>query len=118
MIYQTIGFSDFAHAFETRGRAAQFTPDGLRVLFDYLDECEDSTGAPIELDVIALCCEYSEDTVTELADQHDIALDPDDVGDMGEDEQADALKEAVLAYLADHTSVCGDTDDTIVYEVF
>ncbi len=118
MIYQTIGFSDFAHAFETCGRAAQFTPDGLRVLFDYLDECEDSTGAPIELDVIALCCEYSEDTVTELADQHDITLDPDDVGDMDEDEQADALKEAVLAYLNAETTICGTTDDTIIYAMF
>ena len=120
-MYQTIDFNAFAHAFEARGRADQFTPDGLRVLFDYLEELEASTGTPIELDVIALCCGYSEDTVTELAAQHDIALDPDDVDDVDdvdEDEQADALKEAVLDYLNDQTAVCGVTDTTIVYAAF
>jgi len=117
-MYQTIGFDDFAHAFEAHGRGAQFTPDGLRVLFHYLTDLEDSTDTPIELDVIALCCEYSEETVTELAAQHDITLDPDDVADMDATEQADALKEAVLDYLNAETTICGTTADTIVYEVF
>ena len=117
-MYQTIDFNAFAHAFEAHGRADQFTPDGLRVLFAYLEELEASTGTPIELDVIALCCGYSEDTVADLADQHDITLDPDDVDGLDEDERADALKEAVLAYLNAETTICGTTADTIVYEVF
>lgn len=117
-MYQTIDFNDFAHAFVNYGRADHFTPDGLCVLFDYLAELEYSTGTPIELDVIALCCGYSEGTVTELADQHDITLYPDDVDGLDEDERADALKEAVLDYLNAETTICGTTADTIVYEVF
>lgn len=29
-------------------------------MFEYLESMEDDMGKPIELDVIALCCEYSE----------------------------------------------------------
>jgi hypothetical protein len=29
-------------------------------LFDYLEEYEDSTGEELELDVIAICCEFTE----------------------------------------------------------
>ena len=42
------------------GRGKQFTYEGLNALFDYLEEYEDGTGETIELDVIALCCEYTE----------------------------------------------------------
>ena len=56
--------------------------------------------------------------MTDLAAQHDITLDPDEAADMDATEQADALKEAVVDYLNDQTTVCGTTADTIVYEVF
>ena len=117
-MYQTIDFNDFRAAFAARGRDTQFTPDGLRLLFDHLEELEASTGEPIELDVIALCCEYSEDTVAELAADHDITLDEDDVADLDEDERADALMGAVVKYLCTETTVCGETADTIVYVSF
>ena len=41
-------------------RNEHFTCEGKRALFDYLEECEESIGEEIELDVIALCCEYTE----------------------------------------------------------
>ena len=37
-----------------------FTYEGKRALFDYLENLEEDTGTEIELDTIALCCEYSE----------------------------------------------------------
>lgn len=37
-----------------------FTYAGKQALFDYLEEYEDSTGEEIELDPIALCCDYTE----------------------------------------------------------
>jgi hypothetical protein len=42
------------------GRGDQFSYEGLIALFDYLEMLEDDIGEPIELDVISLCCEYSE----------------------------------------------------------
>lgn len=37
-----------------------FTYAGLNALFDMLEGYEESTGEEIELDIVALCCEYSE----------------------------------------------------------
>jgi hypothetical protein len=56
---QTINQYQFADAFRSI-RPDNFTYAGLHALFDYLEEYEESCGEEIELDVIALCCEYSE----------------------------------------------------------
>ena len=57
---QTITKSDFTTAFHRMGRGNNFTYEGLNALYDYIEDYEDSTGEQIELDVIALCCEYNE----------------------------------------------------------
>ena len=55
-----VNFSDFCDAFNGHGRENQFTYEGKRALFDYLEELEADMVEDIELDVIALCCEYTE----------------------------------------------------------
>lgn len=60
MIYQTLDFNSFQNAFDRYGRSAQFSNTGLQLLFDYLEELSNDTGQDIELDVIGLCCQYSE----------------------------------------------------------
>ena len=57
---KTINFYDFERAFGTDTYKNQFTYEGMKALFDYLEEYEDSTGEQIELDVVALCCDYAE----------------------------------------------------------
>jgi len=57
---QTLNFYDFACAFADCDRSEQFTYAGLRALFDYLEQYQDDIGEVVELDVVALCCEYSE----------------------------------------------------------
>ncbi len=57
---QTINFYDFSDAFRKAGRGDQFSYEGQRALFDYLEEYEEGCDIEIELDVIALCCEYVE----------------------------------------------------------
>lgn len=54
-----ISFSDFVDDFRSI-RPDNFTYEGLEALFDYLEQLEQDTGEEIELDVIALCCEFSE----------------------------------------------------------
>ena len=56
----TINKYEFRDAFHKMGRGDQFSYEGLIALFDYLEMLEDDIGEPIELDVISLCCEYSE----------------------------------------------------------
>ena len=54
----TVNFSEFCDAFELR--KDNFSYGGKRALFDYLEQYEEDTGNELKLDVIALCCEYSE----------------------------------------------------------
>jgi len=97
--------------FKRFGRENNFTYQGLKLLFDYLEEYSDSTGEPVELDVVSLCCEYSEDSIEDIIDNYCIDV-PD--ADGNEDE----IKEIVREYLNDNTIVCGETSGGFVYAVF
>ena len=56
---QTVNITDFVNAFE-KMRPSNFTYEGLECLYNYLIDYEQDTNTEIELDVIALCCDYSE----------------------------------------------------------
>lgn len=59
-LYQKTNSCDFHDAFINMGRKDQFSYDGRQALFEYLENLAEDTGEPIELDVIALCCDYSD----------------------------------------------------------
>ena len=105
---QTVNFSTFQMAFESI-RPNNFSYEGLTQLFDYLESYESDTGEEIELDVIALCCEYSELTIEEIIRSY--GIDCDDIED-------DELDDHIFNYLADNTSVIGRTDNTIIFQDF
>jgi len=56
---ETVTFSTFTDRFQAL-RPNSFSYDGLRALFEYLEDLEDQLCNTIELDVIALCCEFTE----------------------------------------------------------
>ena len=56
----TVNFTDFYNAFRDMDRQDQFSYSGKQALFNYLEQLGDDIGVQIELDVIALCCEYTE----------------------------------------------------------
>lgn len=62
----------FCDAFHKSDRNENFTYEGKRALFDYLEQLEEDTGEKIELDIIALCCEYSEDPLDEVLKNYDL----------------------------------------------
>ncbi len=57
---KTVNFYDFEKTFSDFGRGEQFSRAGLSALFDYLEEYEEETGQELELDVIGLCCDFTE----------------------------------------------------------
>ena len=57
---QSVNMYQFERAFNNMYRGEQFSYDGLKALYEYLVEYEEDTGTEVELDVIALCCEYAE----------------------------------------------------------
>lgn len=107
MLYQTIDTaSQFRDQFHRCGRGDQFSYEALGLLFDYLNDC----GSDVELDVVGVCCEFAEDTPESIADNY--SIDTDGLND-GE------IKEAVLSYLEDNTSVVGETSSgNFVYVQF
>jgi hypothetical protein len=92
----TVNSSQFHDAFHRAGRGNQFSYEGLEVLFSYLEQLEGDTGFEIELDVIGLCCEYSESEPDQIAKDYNIALE-------GETD----IAAHVLEVLYEQTSVAG-----------
>ncbi len=99
-MYQTIGFSQFVDAFRSHDRYDQFGYNALQALFAYIEEYEQDSGQPMELDVIALCCEFSTfNSALEVAAEYGFESELDD--DASDDEkEAEALE-----YLNDNTTV-------------
>ncbi len=76
---QQITKSQFHDKFRDMGRGEQFSYYGLNALYDYLEDLEEQCDMEIELDVIALCCEY-----TEYENFEELQGDYPDIGDMEE----------------------------------
>ena len=92
-MFKRVGFNDFRDAFHNMGRDNHFSYEGLRILFDWIEQLDEDTGQDTELDVIALCCEFDEMNEQELRDTYDIDSDVE-----------------VEDFLNDNTMVCGSYD--------
>ena len=57
---KTIGSSEFVQEFDEYNRSENFSIAGRHALFEYLEDLAEQTETPHELDVIALCCDFSE----------------------------------------------------------
>lgn len=69
----TVDFYDFKRAFAAC-RPENFTDEGLEILFDGLEEFEEDTGEEMELDVIALCCDFCEMTEEDISRSYNVNL--------------------------------------------
>jgi hypothetical protein len=65
---QTINKSDFHDAFHHANRKEQFSYEARCALFDWLEEIEPE----YDLDVIALCCDFSEQPIKDVLEMHDL----------------------------------------------
>ena len=55
-----VNFCEFCDSFKVYDRQDNFTYAGKKALFDYLEQYEQDTGKQVQMDIIALCCEYTE----------------------------------------------------------
>jgi type I site-specific restriction endonuclease len=60
---KTISREDFIRAFKDYNREDNFSLKGLNKLYDYIVELEAECEQETELDVIDLCCSYTEDSI-------------------------------------------------------
>lgn len=107
----TVNFSQFCDTFRSMDRNNQFTYEGKRVLFDFLESIEEDTGKELELDVIALCCEYAEEHWEDIASNYSI--------DLSQCEDDEEKEEAVVEYLRYRTAYVGASESGLhVYASF
>ena len=97
----TIDKDEFKRAFKRMGRETQFSQYGLEALFDHFEQIEDECGIEIELDVIGICCDYTEATADEFREMYDIDEDED-----------------VQQYLEENTMVLALGDDEFIIQQF
>ena len=107
-MHQQINFNDFCNAFHGMGRDNQFSYEGKRALFDYLEAYAEDTGTSVELDIVALCCDYTEASYEEIARDYRIDV-------MGDNEEC---KGEVQEYLDYHTAIAGEVPGGFVFANF
>lgn len=84
MIYKQINFGDFCVSFSDTYKN-NFSYEGKQVLFDWLEQYSEDLGEDIELDTIALCCEYDEwDSIEQYNEQYNTQYtDTSDIDEQG-----------------------------------
>jgi hypothetical protein len=95
------------------------------LLFDYLEQYEEDTGQEIELDVISLCCDYSELTYLEFTNKYNLEIedyyDTEDCTQTWEEaleEDEEWVTGILTEYINELTSLVGFTDETVIYKVW
>jgi len=112
----TISQSSFIDAFKQGSRAEQFSYEALNAMFEYIEDYEQSSGEEIEIDVVALCCEWSEDEVKDIANSYGIDLLDSDENDTLDDAEKTEL---VMDYLNDESPYAvGLNNGNILYVQF
>ena len=111
---KTINEFEFIEEFKTMNRSDNFSRHGKKALFEYLKELEEDMGEDIELDIIALCCEFEEHkTAIDCAKNYfDCAL-----SDIDNISAEDAEKEA-LEYPQNKTQVIELDNGGIIIQDF
>lgn len=79
-MYQLVSRNDFHDAFIKMGRKADFSYEGREALYNYLEENANSNdesgqGLGVELDVIGLCCEYTESTIEDARKDYSLSIE-------------------------------------------
>jgi hypothetical protein len=104
----------FHDAFIAYGRGEQFSYKGRAALYDYLTELEDDIGQEIELDVVALCCDYSEHaSLVEWAQDYFASDWRAGVG-IDDDTDEEDTDDAIRDYIRDHGQLIGFEGGIIV----
>jgi hypothetical protein len=100
----TINKNRFVNEFADMNRADHFSIEGRGMLFDYFEE----VAPEMELDIIAICCDYVEQSFEDIASDYSI-----DLSDCGDD-----CIETVLDYLTQNTCIVGLVEGGAIYSAF
>jgi hypothetical protein len=101
---QTLSQSQFVNQFQAI-RPFDFSSEALEALYDYFEDCDPN----MEFDPVAISCEFSEATPTDIISDYDLDIDPD----------SENATDEVFEYLNNHTTAIGVlSNGLIVYAQF
>lgn len=86
---KTITLNDFRNMLADYNRTANFSYYGAEILFNALEMLEEDTGEEMEADIIGLCCDFTEQPVSDWAKEQG----DQDITEMNEAEQLEALSD-------------------------
>ena len=115
-----VTLSDFRDAFGSI-RPDNFSYEGLGALYDWLIDMEDTSESEIELDVIALCCDFSEyNSALGCAEDYgyEEGVDLEPHGSVDLLEVAELEKAQAIEWLNDRTVVIRVGDEGIIVQCF
>ena len=105
---QSINVYQFHDAFIHADRKENFSYAGLIALYGYLTDLEDDLGEELELDVIALCCDYSEHDLDDLQREY---------GNYN-GQQWESVEDALVWFEERTTVIPVDDDDRVIIQAF
>jgi hypothetical protein len=115
-IVQTVNFSIFCGMFFRMGRQDQFSYAAKQALFEYLDNLSEDTGEDFQMDVVGICCEYSEDTAEDINENYSLLIEKEE--DEDDEEFQERMNEEVNSFLENHTTVITNDNGTFIYAQF
>ena len=98
----TVTESDFRDAFRSV-RPDSFSYYALGELFEFFTQLEDDIGEEIELDPIAICCDWAEYTLDELSSEYGYMTD-EDTSEWDLDDWVRLLSEHTPVIKCDHVN--------------
>ena len=113
----TVNRHQFITAFDLANRSDSFSYQGRAALFDFFEELEEDIGEEIELDVIAVCCDFSEyDSPREAASEYGWEAPAQEEDETHEEWQERGWDEA-LDWLRERTTVI-EAPESIIIQCF
>ena len=121
---KSISFYDFERAFIDCNLENNFSYSGKKALFNYLEEYEEDTGEEIELDVIAICCEFTEyENVEEFIKNYDDSyikwdIKPDEEGETEEEKNGIIDYEGTIQKIGEYKQVIYIDGESFIIQDF
>ena len=119
-LIQTVNPSDLYHMACKMARGDNFGYKGWKAIGDYLESLSEDLGENIEIDIVAICCEYSmaesmEEFFMEFDQLHGVDLpDEEDWEELTEEEKLETIER----FLQKNTALVVCKDDLIIWQAF
>ena len=116
-LIQTVYSGDLYNLACDMNRGKNFGYSGWQAIGDYLENRSDEIGEDVEIDIIAICCDYSMAESADEAWEQVVkfgSIDDEEWEEMEEDE----MLAVVSDYLQENTALIICEDDLIIWKAF